>query len=83
MDDRAAFTLRLPQELLKQLNELAWRSRKNRNEFVVELVEGAIKKAGLAPKPNATLQAAMDELESGGGHRFDTVSELFDFLEAD
>jgi len=47
MDERAAFTLRLPQELLEQLNELAWRSRKNRNEFVVNLIKEAIKDAGL------------------------------------
>jgi len=47
MDERAAFTLRLPQGLLEQLNELAWRSRKNRNEFVVNLIEEAIKDAGL------------------------------------
>lgn len=48
MGDKATFLVRTSDELLAALNELAWRSRKSRNEFVVELVEEAIRKAGLS-----------------------------------
>ena len=48
MGDKATFLVRTSDGLLAALNELAWRSRKSRNELVVELVAEAIKKAGLS-----------------------------------
>lgn len=35
------------------------------------------------PTPSAALQASMDELDSGGGRRVKSVSELFEELETD
>lgn len=37
----------------------------------------------LQTQSSAELQAAMDELESGGGHRSETIEELFQWLEID
>jgi len=52
--------------------------------FIQQTVNvGGLPFAPIAKRPNATLLAAMAEIEQVGGHRSNSVAELFVDLEAD